>query len=101
MRIPVSTLHQIISGKVKNPKIEYLIKIADRFNLTVDELVGHNQENLTVKEKKVKEAIYYLRYVATNWLARERIEDLPDEEIIKIADYIKDVEAREKAEEGD
>lgn len=98
LKIPYTTFQAMVSGGVENPKIEYLEKIARGYNLTMDELLEHNQDKLTSKEKKLNEAKDYLRYVAVNWFARERIEDLSDDEIIKIANFIKKVEAKEKAE---
>lgn len=78
--------------------VDYLAIVAEEYGLSLDELVGVEQKNLTPEEKELKEAIDYLRYVAVNWFARERIEDLSDEEIIKIANFIKKVEARNKTE---
>jgi len=101
LKIPYTTFQQMVNGAVKNPKIEYLKKVAEGYNLTTDELLEHNQKKLTDKEIKLKEAKDYLRYVAVNWFARERIEDLTDDEIIKIANFIKKVEAGEKAKRGD
>jgi transcriptional regulator with XRE-family HTH domain len=41
--IPFSTLVKIESGYTPNPSIETLIKIADAFNVSIDELIGRKK----------------------------------------------------------
>ncbi len=43
--IPFSTLVKIEAGYTPNPSIETLVKIADAFGITMDELIGRNKNN--------------------------------------------------------
>ena len=43
--IPFSTLVKIEAGYTPNPSMETLIKIADAFEITIDELVGRNKNS--------------------------------------------------------
>jgi transcriptional regulator with XRE-family HTH domain len=40
--IPFSTLAKIESGYTPNPSMETLIKIADAFNISIDNLIGRD-----------------------------------------------------------
>ena len=42
--IPFSTLVKIEAGYTPNPSMETLIKIADAFEVTIDELIGRKKE---------------------------------------------------------
>jgi len=42
--IPFSTLVKIEAGYTPNPSMETLIKIADAFEITIDELVGRRKK---------------------------------------------------------
>jgi len=41
--IPFSTLVKIEAGYTPNPSMETLIKIADAFGITIDELIGRSK----------------------------------------------------------
>jgi len=43
--IPFSTLAKIEAGYTPNPSMETLIKIADAFSLTMDDLIGRKNNN--------------------------------------------------------
>ena len=43
--IPYNTLVKIESGKSNNPTFETLSKLADVFNITIDELTGRKRNN--------------------------------------------------------
>ncbi|MCM8774716.1 MAG: helix-turn-helix domain-containing protein [Candidatus Omnitrophica bacterium] len=43
--IPYNTLVKIESGKSNNPTFETLSKLADVFNVTIDELTGRKRNN--------------------------------------------------------
>lgn len=43
--VPFSTLVKIEAGYTPNPSMETLIKIADAFNISIDELIGRKQSN--------------------------------------------------------
>lgn len=43
--IPFSTLVKIEAGYTPNPSMETLIKIADAFGISLDELAGRNKKN--------------------------------------------------------
>ena len=43
--IPYNTLVKIESGKSDNPTFETLSKLADVFNITIDELTGRKRNN--------------------------------------------------------
>jgi len=43
--IPFSTLVKIEAGYTPNPSIKTLIKIADAFGITIDELIGRKKNN--------------------------------------------------------
>ena len=43
--VPFSTLVKIEAGYTPNPSMETLIKIADAFNIYIDELIGRKQSN--------------------------------------------------------
>lgn len=43
--IPYNTLVKIESGKSNNPTLETLSKLADVFNISIDELVGRKRNN--------------------------------------------------------
>lgn len=43
--IPYNTLVKIESGKSNNPTFETLSKLADVFNITIDELAGRKRNN--------------------------------------------------------
>ncbi len=47
--IPFSTLVKIEAGYTRNPSIETLIKIADAFGISIDELVGRNKNSINRK----------------------------------------------------
>jgi transcriptional regulator with XRE-family HTH domain len=49
--IPFSTLVKIEAGYTPNPSIETLIKIADGFGITMDELIGRNKNNRGLNAK--------------------------------------------------
>lgn len=42
--IPFSTLVKIEAGYTPNPSVKTLVKIADAFNISVDELLGRRKE---------------------------------------------------------
>jgi len=42
--IPFSTLVKIEAGYTPNPSMETLIKIADAFEITIDELIGRRKK---------------------------------------------------------
>ena len=43
--IPFSTLVKIEAGYTPNPSMKTLIKIADAFGITIDELIGRNKKD--------------------------------------------------------
>jgi len=47
--IPFSTLVKIEAGYTRNPSMETLIKIADAFGISIDELVGRNKNSINRK----------------------------------------------------
>jgi len=47
--IPFSTLVKIEDGYTRNPSMETLIKIADAFGISIDELVGRNKNSINRK----------------------------------------------------
>ncbi|MBV4430719.1 helix-turn-helix transcriptional regulator [Clostridium tyrobutyricum] len=58
--IPQSSLHDILSGKIKNPTVDRVKAIADALEITVDELLDENEDKnkedfkptLSVKEQE-------------------------------------------------
>ena len=59
--ISVSTGNLPKWRKGGTPKAEILNKIADYFNITVDELLG-NEKSLTDEDKEIKEYLEFLKY---------------------------------------
>ena len=47
--IPFSTLVKVEAGYTRNPSMETLIKIADAFGISIDELVGRNKNSINRK----------------------------------------------------
>ena len=47
--IPFSTLVKIEAGYTRNPSMETLIKIADAFGISIDELVGRSETSINRK----------------------------------------------------
>lgn len=47
--IPFSTLVKVETGYTPNPSIKTLIKIADAFGISIDELVGRNRNSINRK----------------------------------------------------
>lgn len=85
--IPVATLKRMVSGDVISPKIEHLVKICNHYKISMDELLGVTE--LEAENSELAWARSYLQGQAANWLGRG-LDDLTDDEIIKVAKYIRD-----------
>ena len=80
---PYSVLFNIADGKVEEPSIKTLIKLADEFNCTIDELLGRNISQFALSSTKYNHKLFksVLNYCAY-FINDKLIEDLSNEDDI-------------------
>ena len=61
INVSPSTVHSWYQRGFENISLDYLVKISDYFNITIDELVYGKQEK-SIYEEKLEELIKYLEY---------------------------------------
>ncbi len=52
-KIPSTTVSDIKIGKIKNPSLDVVIKIANGLNMSVSELIGEKEEKYTSEVKEL------------------------------------------------